>query len=120
MVLEEPTNRELGVMITGLRDELHEDHEEHTQFHAKIEGKLEALTNLFATLQRQVDVEKVRADAKVELVGGEVHRHEEWHERQAKDAAMSKERTATTASLIVGVFTAIGTTAGALVVLLVH
>ncbi|HTT14445.1 MAG TPA: hypothetical protein VMG14_01025 [Thermoplasmata archaeon] len=112
---QEPTNGELAVMITGLRDELQEDHEEHTQFHAKIEGKLEAVTTLLATLQQRVAVERAQADAKHGELEHEIDAHEKWHERQTQSEERRKSLNSNVALVIVGALGVGATLLGVLV-----
>jgi len=81
----EPTNADLFRMLEDLKQEWRQDRLEEEARFSRLEGKMESVLTLVATLQRQVDVQRATADAEHKMLSERMDRHDGQHEKRDKD-----------------------------------
>ena len=81
----EPTNADLFRMLEDLKQEWRQDRLEEEARFSRLEGKMESVLTLVATLQRQVDVQRATADAEHKMFKERMDFHDGQHEKRDKD-----------------------------------
>jgi hypothetical protein len=114
------SNAELARMIQALRSELLDAEHKHDTFHNQLLGRLDGQASGLATLQRQVDVERVKYDARITAVVKEVGDHEHWHTEERRATETRRERSVTATIAVSSLVGALGTVCGVAVALLLH